>query len=109
MTNTIVKDETNSAGNVNVALVITIDPIDEMIDPEDEKNGLIGKQKQKTYCSKNFLKIFSLMENRGRGRPDYREYRRYSPDRGPPVKRMRQEWGDDGRPLRYGGKFRLGN
>lgn len=46
---------------------------------------------------------------RGRGRPDYRDYRRYSPDRGPPVKRMRQEWGDDGRPIRYGGKFRLGN
>lgn len=50
-----------------------------------------------------------------RSRPDYREYRpreRFSPDRGgggPPVKRMRNEWGgDDGRP-RYGGKLRLGN
>lgn len=53
------------------------------------------------FCFKNL--------HRGRGRPDYREYRRYSPDRGPPVKRMRQEWGEDGRPLRYGGKFRLGN
>lgn len=51
----------------------------------------------------------SNFPNRGRGRPDYRDYRRYSPDRGPPVKRMRQEWGEDGRPLRYGGKFRLGN
>lgn len=40
-----------------------------------------------------------------RRRPDYREYRprdRFSPDRGgPPMKRMRNDWPDDGRP-RYG-------
>lgn len=43
-----------------------------------------------------------------RSRPDYREYRprdRFSPDRnGPPVKRMRGDWGDDRGP-RYGGKY----
>lgn len=50
----------------------------------------------------------------GRGRPDYRDYRgpgggggggvrdRYSPDRGGPPKRMRADWGDEGR-SRYGG------
>lgn len=51
-----------------------------------------------------------------RSRPDYREYRprdRFSPDRGgggPPVKRMRNDWGGgDDRGPRYGGKLRLGN
>ncbi|XP_037918598.1 serrate RNA effector molecule homolog isoform X2 [Hermetia illucens] len=49
---------------------------------------------------------------RGRARPDYGEYRgggggrgrdRYSPGRDlPPPKRMRPDWGDEGRP-RYGG------
>lgn len=44
--------------------------------------------------------------SRPRGPPDYREYRRernYSPERGPPVKRMRHDW-DDVRP-RYGKSF----
>lgn len=40
-----------------------------------------------------------------RRRPDYREYRprdRFSPDRGPPMKRMRGDWPGDDR--RYHGK-----
>lgn len=56
-----------------------------------------------------FLKYFFNKKrwyfSRGRGgRPDYRDYRRdrFSPERGgPPIKRMRNDWADDGRP-RYG-------
>lgn len=73
------------------------------------ENFEINRKSLSSMYKSSRCMMLTILFYRGRGRPDYREYRRYSPDRGPPVKRMRQEWGEDGRPLRYGGKFRLGN
>lgn len=127
MTSTIASDEISFVENVDLAVVVgavaipIVQIVVEKIAPEDAKTGKTGKFTiDYTLLDSNSELLFCYYS--GRGRPDYRDYQRgggggggggrdrfSSPDRGgPPMKRMRTEWGDDGRP-RYGGKLRLGN
>lgn len=132
MMNTIGSDATNFAANEVLAVVVAAEAEEEVaaaliaiegpidvatIGLEDEMIGQIGIYNNTTQSHFKCWQINNrvFFYSRGRGRPDYRDYQRgggrdrFSPDRGgPPMKRMRPDWGDDGRP-RYGGKFQLGN